>query len=154
MRLQAGMTNFALRLSGICMLSLLIACGGSGTPPVVAPTVTISASPNTVTLPNSFVLTWSSTNATSCTASANPSSSDWAGAVTTSGSQSVTPAAAGTTTYSLQCTGKGGNASKSAAVTANIGALAITSSIPPDGVVGTLYNKHSVVCQRGSPGCH
>lgn len=82
----------------------------AGGPP--APTVTISASPATIALGSSSTLTWSSTDATSCTASGA-----WAGTKATSGSQSVTPAATGSGTYTLTCTGAGGSGTGAATVT-------------------------------------
>ncbi len=78
-------------------------------PPGNTPTVTLSASPTSITAGQSSTLTWSSTNATSCTAS-----NGWTGIKTTSGTQSVSPAVA--TTYSLTCTGTGGSASQSVSV--------------------------------------
>ena len=68
-----------------------------------APTVTFYASPTTVVSGASSTLTWSSTNATSCTATGNWS---WSGA-TTSGSQS-TGALTSSKTYTLTCSGSGG----------------------------------------------
>ena len=79
-----------------------------------APTATIAASPATITVGSSATLTWSSTNATSCTASGG-----WTGSVATSGSQTVTPSQAGTSTYTLNCTGDGGQISAAASVTVN-----------------------------------
>lgn len=75
-----------------------------------APVVTISASPNSISAGQSSTITWSSTNATSCTASGG-----WSGTKGTSGTQSVSPT--NTTTYTLACTGTGGNDTKSATVT-------------------------------------
>jgi uncharacterized repeat protein (TIGR03803 family) len=68
-----------------------------------APTVTLAASPGSVTLGQSTTLTWSSTNATACTASGA-----WTGNEATSGTSQITPAATGTSTYTLTCTGAGG----------------------------------------------
>jgi hypothetical protein len=95
-----------------------LACTGTGgtssdsaTVTVVpAPTVTLTANPTSITAGQSSMLTWSSTNATSCTASGG-----WTGTKATSGSQSVSPAS--TTTYTLACTGIGGTTSQSATVT-------------------------------------
>jgi hypothetical protein len=50
----------------------------------------------------SATLTWSSTQAVSCTASAG-----WTGSEAVTGSQAVTPAASGSVTYTLTCTGAG-----------------------------------------------
>jgi 6-phosphogluconolactonase (cycloisomerase 2 family) len=79
-----------------------------------APTVTISVSPSPIIVGSSATLTWSSTNATSCTASGA-----WSGTQAISGTQSVTPSATGTDTYSLNCTGAGGSGSGSASLTVN-----------------------------------
>jgi len=65
----------AKALAGLIALFsvLLSACGGgggeSGTTPPTAPTVTITVDPAKVTLGQSATVTWSSTDATTCTAS-------------------------------------------------------------------------------------
>jgi hypothetical protein len=61
-----------------------------------APTLTLSSS--SITVGGSTTITWSSVNATGCTASGS-----WSGALAANGSQSLTPAAAGTDTYTLKC---------------------------------------------------
>ena len=97
----------------------------TGTVTAVAPTVTISALPTTITLGQSTTLTWSSTNTTACTAS-----NGWSGSQSTGGTASETPGSAGTVTYTISCTGPGGSANASAAVTvANIptGSITVTS---------------------------
>jgi hypothetical protein len=78
-----------------------------------APTVTLAANPNSVTLGSSATLTWSSTNATACTASGG-----WSGSEAVSGSLSETPTSAGETIFTLTCTGAGGSANASAALVA------------------------------------
>lgn len=70
-----------------------------------APTVSLTANPTSVTAGASSTLTWSSTNATSCTASGG-----WSGTKATSGSAS-TGAINTSTSYNLSCTGDGGTAS-------------------------------------------
>ena len=86
--------------------------GAPTTPPPTssAPTVSITTSPTSITSGQSSTLSWSSTNATSCTASGG-----WSGTKSTSGTQAVTPTT--NTTYTLTCTGSGGSASGSATVT-------------------------------------
>jgi len=81
----------------------LQACGGSGSSAPPAPTVTISVSPTAITAGQSATLTWSSTQATSCTASGA-----WSGSEAAMGSQAVTPTASGSVTYTLTCIGAGG----------------------------------------------
>jgi len=76
-----------------------------------APTLTFSANPTSVNSGGSSTLTWNSTNATGCTAS-----NGWSGARAASGSQQINGITA-TTTYTLQCTGSGGNITRSATVT-------------------------------------
>ncbi len=78
-----------------------------------APTASLTALPTTISLGNSSTLTWSSTNATSCTGT-NFSTSG-----TTSGSTSVSPTV--TTVYGLSCTGTGGTATANATVTVTAG---------------------------------
>lgn len=73
------------------------------------PTVALSASPTSITNGNSSTLTWSSSNATSCTGTGFTTG----GAV--SGSVTVSPST--TTNYGLSCTGSGGTNTGSATVT-------------------------------------
>ena len=74
-----------------------------------APTVSLLAAPATIDEGQSATLSWSSTDANSCSAS-------WTTSSATSGSQSVSPAAS--TTYNISC--DGGSANSSATVTVNI----------------------------------
>ncbi len=69
-----------------------------------APTVTLTASPTTGPSPLQTTLTWSSTNASSCTASGG-----WTGARPTSGSQVITGLTANTS-FTLTCSGGSGSA--------------------------------------------
>jgi hypothetical protein len=89
---------------------------------VPAATVSLAANPQSVAAGSTSTLTWTSTNATSCTASGG-----WTGAQATSGTQ-VTAALTTTTSYSLTCTGPGG-ASAPAAVTIAVGAVAPPATV-------------------------
>ena len=80
---------------------------------VPVPTASLSASPNPVDYNTASILTWSSTNATSCNASG-----DWTGVKATSGTESTSPLTSAKT-YSLTCTGTGGT-SAPASVTVNV----------------------------------
>jgi hypothetical protein len=101
--------------------TITVTVSNTGTPPPPPPpTVFISANPSTITAGSSSTLNWSSTNATSCTASGS-----WSGTQATSGSQSVLPGA--TSTYTLTCTGTGGSGNQSTTVTVN----AVTPPPPP-----------------------
>ena len=56
---------------------------------------------------SSVDISWSSTNATSCTASGS-----WTGPISTTGSKTVEISTAGESTFTLTCNGEGGNASR------------------------------------------
>jgi hypothetical protein len=97
-------------------------------------TASLSASPTSVASGGSSTLTWSSTNATACTASGG-----WSGSVTASGSSSTGPVSA-STVYSLVCTGAGGT-SAPATATVNIlptAALSVYPSVIASGGSSTL----------------
>ena len=116
------------------------------TPTAPAPAVTLSANPSTVTNGAASTLSWSATNATSCTASGG-----WSGSQATSGSES-TSALSATTAYTLSCTGSGGTTVQSATVTVTASPTAPTGTatlswVPPtentDGTpVTTLTGYH------------
>jgi serine protease len=91
------------------------ACLAAVTPP--APAVTVSVSPSPITVGQSATLNWSATDATSCTAAGA-----WSGTEPTSGTQAVTPTAAGSLDYTLTCTGAGGSANGTAVLTVNAAA--------------------------------
>lgn len=125
-----------LRLQALALvaLSTLAGCGGGGSggggsPP---PTAKLTSSLASVATNGSVILTWSSTNATSCAASGS-----WTGALNASGTKSVVVAQ--TSTYAISCSGNGGNATASVTVATAPMVLAVTvryqSPGPP--VVGT-----------------
>jgi hypothetical protein len=95
-----------------------------------APTVNLAASPTTVTAGQHTTLTWSSSNADSCTAS-----NAWTGSQADSGTRSVSPAA--TSTYALSCSGAGGTTQVSAELTVNAAAV---TSVPASGTSWVYYN--------------
>lgn len=74
------------------------------------PTATLEANPARIAPGQSSVLSWSSTNATSCTAGGG-----WSGRGGPSGSATVRPSS--TTTYTATCSGGSGSATASATVT-------------------------------------
>jgi hypothetical protein len=85
------------------------------------PTVTFSASAPSVPLGQTVQLTWSSQNATACTAGGDPA---WTGNEPLTGTTAVSLAA--TETLTLTCTGSGGSAKQS--VTVSVTAAAPSSS--------------------------
>jgi hypothetical protein len=77
-------------------------------PPTSVPTVTLTASQNSIAYNSVTAISWSSTNATSCV-------TPW-GATTTSGNY-ITPMLTVTTNYSVTCTGVGGSKTSSILIT-------------------------------------
>jgi hypothetical protein len=73
----------------------------------------MSVSPTTINLGQSAMLTWNAASINTCTATAGFSST------AVSGSMSVTPTAAGTSTYSMMCTNAAGNATENVLLTVN-----------------------------------
>lgn len=99
----------------------MLTCTGAGgtvsdsvlvTVNALPPSVSLSASSASIDSGGSTTLSWSASNATSCSASGG-----WSGTRGTSGSEAVSPTA--DTTYSLSCTGDGGTDTASVAVTVN-----------------------------------
>ena len=95
-------------------LSFVVGLAACQKGPDAAPTVTISVSPGAVKVGENANLTWSATNATSCTGSGS-----WNGNQPTSGSQSLTTTAPGANAYTLLCTGPGGSAANTATLDVN-----------------------------------
>lgn len=130
--------------------------------PIAAPspaTVTLAASPATIVSGGSSTLTWSSTNATTCAASAG-----WTGTKATSGTQSISPTA--TTSYTLTCTGTGGSANATATVTVNpssspvpsaptnVKAFATTNGVyvlftPPSNAQSSMLTQYTATTNTG-----
>lgn len=83
---------------------------------LIPPTVTLVSSSASVEPGQAATLSWSSTNATSCSASG-----DWNGAKSNTGSESVsTPTTESTSVYLLTCTGPGGTQSSQVSVDRSI----------------------------------
>ncbi len=96
------------------------------------PSGTFSASVTSVASGSPVTLTWTSKDATSCSASANPSQGDWTGALAScNSSASVVPtlSAGGDVVYSINLTGLGGKATLTTTVTV-LPPPAVTSATP------------------------
>lgn len=113
---------------------LVAACGGGGGssqgpsgggPP---PTVTISANPTQVDPGGTTVVTWSSQNANSCTASG-----DWAGAKATSGSETLGPLNAAAS-FGLSCSGASGSAQATTSVSVIFPEPVVSLTVSPSAV--------------------
>jgi len=98
----------------------VVSCGGGGgggsdsipaqaaPPPTPAPTVALSISLAQVEINENALITYSTTNASSCEASGA-----WSGSKGTSGSEQYSSPEAGSFTFTLSCTGSGGTAEAS-----------------------------------------
>jgi hypothetical protein len=89
-------------------------------PQVVPAAPTLALASTSVVVGTSTTITWSSVNATGCTATGS-----WSGTLAASGSQSVKPTAAGTDTYTLTCTNAAGSSAPSSV---NLTVTAVPSS--------------------------
>jgi Abnormal spindle-like microcephaly-assoc'd, ASPM-SPD-2-Hydin len=122
---------------GCTAVLLFTACGGgSSSPP--PPTVSINVAPSGIPAGQPATLTWSSTNASTCSASGA-----WTGSQPTSGSLAVSQPAPGTYTYTLSCDASAGSsaAMASAALTVMPAPLAIITATLANDVIGTSYDQ-------------
>ncbi len=94
--------------------------------PPGAPSLTLATS--SVTVNTATTITWSAVNASGCTASGG-----WSGALAASGSQTITPTAVGTASYTLACSNSAG---ASATTTASLTVTAAASSRSGGGALG------------------
>ncbi len=105
-------TSFTLTCSGTGgTASQSVTVTVSAPPPPPAPGITLSANPTLVGYNSSTTLSWTVSNATSCTASGG-----WSGSKNASGGSQSSAALTIGTTFTLSCSGTGGNASKSVTV--------------------------------------
>jgi Subtilase family len=113
-----GVSTYSLLCTNSIGASAASAVTLNVTAPPAAPTLTLAAT--SIAMGSSTTITWSSTDATGCTASGS-----WSGAMATSGSQTLKPTAQGTDTYTLACANAAGT---SAAASANLTVTAAPSS--------------------------
>ncbi len=111
------------------------------------PTVSLTANPTSITSGGSSTLTWSSTNATSCTVTGFTAGG-------TSGSVTVSPTVS--QSYSVTCTGAGGTASQSTTITVsapppNLPDLIVTniSTSPANPTSGQAVTFTATVMNQG-----
>ena len=109
-------------------------CGGSGsdsntmTPPSNSATASISANPTKVFLGDSTVVSWSSANTSSCTASGN-----WSGNKSTSGSETVAMTYQGDQVFTITCGGASSN---------------VTVTVSSEDFEGSCVNPHNADIPR------
>jgi hypothetical protein len=114
----------------IILLTTLTACGGGGSgggssDPLTSITVSLSASTNETQVGSTVTLTWSSTNAQTCSATGA-----WSGARAVSGSEEVTINNEGSNTFALSCSANGATSgSASVQVTGVVNRINITDEI-------------------------
>lgn len=115
--------------------------------PVPAPTVTLSADPSTVTAGDPTTLTWTSTNADSCVID------NGVGAAAPAAGGSVTANPGVTTTYTITCTGDGGEATAATVVTVNAGTgpdLTAGSVSPTSAILGESVVLSALISNIGN----
>ncbi|WP_432379995.1 DUF3443 family protein [Duganella sp. P38] len=144
----AGSASYTLTCGSVSNTAVVTV----STPPP-SPTVSLTLAPANITTAQTSVLSWSSANASSCTASGA-----WSGSKATSGAVTITPSAAGSFTYSMTCSGDGGSASGSTAlsVTAALSnSTAIVVDSGPSGVSGVINVPYVsvTVCRPGTSVC-
>ena len=111
------LTSFSNKFISISLIFLfVVSCGGGGggggsPAPEPSPTSSLSSSSSSVLIDTPVTLTWSSTNATSCTATGT-----WSGTKATSGSEDVTIATPGNNQFTITCSGAGGSQAASVTV--------------------------------------
>ena len=131
----------------------MAACGDGSSSPPPAPTVTLTSSETDIGEPippgHDVTLTWSSTHATSCTASGG-----WSGSLGPSGVQGVRVGV--TSTYSILCSGRGGVATASVTVRVwyppHVSITADRTSVPPNGTVLLTWSAPDAKTCRGVAG--
>jgi hypothetical protein len=150
-------TTFSLTCTGLGGLSSKSVVVSVASPPIPPPSITLTANPTIVVAGGETNLTWSSTNATSCTASSSPNSS-WNGAKNKSGTQSVKNINADTT-FTLDCTGPGGTSSQTALVSIALPPTLSLSATPsnvaynaPTNLTWTTTNATSCTASGGWTG--
>lgn len=111
------------------------------------PTISLSASPTTVTMNGLTTINWSSKRARECTASG-----DWSGSKATSGSQTIS-ALKTDSTFNLSCSGVGGSVNESVSITVEVSSTpSITLSASPSSLP---YNGSTTLswASANSSGC-
>ena len=124
----------------IILLTTLVACGGGGggsgdpvTEPVTSITVSLSASINEAEVGSLITLTWSSTNAQTCSATG-----DWSGSKAVSGNEGVNINKEGSNTFTLNCSAS--NATSSSA------SVMVNGVIPMIDITNDIFSNRSSDC--------
>jgi uncharacterized repeat protein (TIGR03803 family) len=111
------------------------------------PTVTLSASPTTISLGNSATLTWTSTGDADCIGNFSPG-------IVQNGSQQVTPTSTGVSSYSVTCTNAGGSATATASVTVTAAEKpTVTIAVSPTEIAASTGTATLTWSSTGAPSC-
>ena len=122
----------------LLVLALVSAGASSQVNSTTAPTLEIIANSQQVFVGQPFTLSWSSSNATVCTASG-----DWSGSEALSGRATLTANSAGRRSYALLCAGPGGTVSATARVGVEAPSLTLAESFLP--------NASTISTSEGAP---
>ena len=114
--------------------------------PVPAPTLSFSSNVTSILSGGSVILSWSSTNATSCTGGTG-----WVGTKPVSGSQTILSITA-TATFTLVCAGQGGSTTKAVSVGITPPAPTPTPTPTPTPSASTLNYKYGISMGDDLPG--
>ena len=101
-------------------------------PAIIPPAPTLSITPTSIVPSASATITWSSANTTGCTASGS-----WSGALASNGTQTVSPTAVGSDTYTLVCSNVAGT-SPATSVTLSVNTVATQPGPSTGGGGGAL----------------
>ena len=120
----------------IILLTTLTACGGGGggsSDPLTSITVSLSASTNETQVSSTVTLTWSSTNAQTCSATG-----DWSGTKAVSSSEEVTINNEGSNTFGLSCSANG--------ATSGIASVQVTGVVNRINITDEIFANRSSDC--------
>jgi hypothetical protein len=97
-------------------------------PMTPTPAVTLKASPSSQVTGSTITLSWTSQNASVCTATGGASGDGWSGSLSLSGSMSITESTAGSFNYGIDCAGAPPAASAEASVDFSKASVTVTGS--------------------------
>jgi hypothetical protein len=149
---SAGKTVGPINTAGLYVYTLnCTGPGGASSPASASVTVnsatpaatvgSFGAAPTSVTVGQSTSLAWTSSNATSCTASGGTGADGWSGTEAPSSTgKTVGPfSTTGSVTYTLTCTGPGGTSAPAST------AVTVTAATPQQPTVSLKANGHSTL---------
>jgi trimeric autotransporter adhesin len=101
--------------------------------PPAPPALVFTAQPTQLSIGQTSTLTWSTSNATTCTGNGGTGTDGWGGNEPLNGSVTVAAiATAGSYTYNLNCSGAGGSAAKSVTLAVSSGSISLPTIVTID----------------------